>query len=225
MAQLPPFEEPGNVLYGGFLGRFRHVIDQDEADGDVAGLELQRHGGLGSDAGGVEGEDAVVAQDLATDLEVPGKVHLDDVIDALPTGHVPDALHGVFRPVVDGGVGTGGQGDLRLLVGADRGDDPGAMQLGQLDSVVTDGSSAAGDQHRLAGDRSIRQDAAMGGHRRDPEAGALHEAGVGGQRDGAYGRLDRILGGGAEGAADLRLIEPDAFAEAGRGYARADADR
>ena len=84
MAQLPPFEEPGNLLHGGLLGHFRHVIDQDEADGDVTGLELQRHGRLGGDTGGVNGEDAVVTQDLATDREVPGKVHLDDVVDALP---------------------------------------------------------------------------------------------------------------------------------------------
>ena len=90
------------------------------------------------------------------------------------------------------------------------------MQLGQLDGIVTHGPSAPGDQHGLAGDRSIRKDAAMGGHGRDPKAGSLHETGIGRQWDGADGRLDRIFGGGAEGTADLCLVEPDPFAEAGQ---------
>ena len=49
MTQLPPFQELGNLLHGGVLGRFRHVIDQRESDGDVNGLELQRDGWLGRD--------------------------------------------------------------------------------------------------------------------------------------------------------------------------------
>ena len=49
MTQLPPFQELGNLLHGGVLGRFRHVIDQRESDGDVNGLELQRDGWLGCD--------------------------------------------------------------------------------------------------------------------------------------------------------------------------------
>src|SRR5919109_3242648 len=100
MAELTPFEALGDLLHGGLLGRFRHVIDQDETDGDVAGLELEWDGWLGSDARGIDGEDAIAAQDLSTDLEVPRKVHLDDVIYARAAGDVPDTLHGVFSPVV-----------------------------------------------------------------------------------------------------------------------------
>src|SRR6266511_44320 len=106
MAELPPFEELGNLLHGGLLGRLRHVIDQDETDGDVRGLELQWDGWLGSHARGIDREDAVAAQDLSTDVEVPGKVYLDDVIYARAAGEAHETLHGVFRPVVDGVVGA-----------------------------------------------------------------------------------------------------------------------
>jgi hypothetical protein len=50
MAELPPFQELGNLSHGGILGRFQHVIDQNKTDGDVASLELQRDGWLGRDA-------------------------------------------------------------------------------------------------------------------------------------------------------------------------------
>jgi hypothetical protein len=63
----------GHLLHGGALGRFRHVIDQNKPDRDVAGLEVQRDGWLGRDARRVQGEDAIATEDLSTDREVPGK--------------------------------------------------------------------------------------------------------------------------------------------------------
>ena len=116
MVELTPCEELGNLSHGGVLGRLRHIVNQDETDGDVAGLELQRDGRLGSDARGIDGEDAIAAQDLSADRKIPRKVHLDDVVYARAAGEIPDALHGVFSPVVDSGLGTGSQGDLGLLV-------------------------------------------------------------------------------------------------------------
>ena len=116
MVELSPLEKLGNLLYGGILSQFRHVIDQHESDSDVAGLELQWDGWLRSNAGGVDREDAIAAQDLSTDHEVPGKVHFDDVIDPRAAGKVHEKLRGVFRPIVDDGIGTGGQSDVSLLV-------------------------------------------------------------------------------------------------------------
>jgi hypothetical protein len=51
MAELLPFQNPGNLLHGGVLSRFRHVIDQHNTDVDVAGFKVQRDGRLGRDAG------------------------------------------------------------------------------------------------------------------------------------------------------------------------------
>src|SRR5215475_6989832 len=116
MAELPPFQELGNLLHGGVLGRFRHVIDQHEPNGDVASLKLQRDRWLGRDARRIQGEDAIVAENLATDREVPREIYLDNVVHALSMGDVSETVHGVFSPVVDGGVSTGSQGDLRLLI-------------------------------------------------------------------------------------------------------------
>jgi hypothetical protein len=86
---------------------------------------------------------------------------------------------------------------------------------------MTDGPGAACNQHYFIGDWSIREDAAMCRHSRHPQAGALGEACVSRQWDGTYGGLHRILGGGAERATDLRLVQPDPFTEAGLGHVRA----
>jgi len=88
-------------LHGGALGRFRHVIDQNKTDGDVAGLGIVVGPVAGADARRIKGEDAIATEDLSTDRESSGKVYLDDMVHALPTGDVPETLHGVFSPVVD----------------------------------------------------------------------------------------------------------------------------
>ena len=54
MAELTSCEELGHLLHGGWPGRFRHVIDHDEPDDEVAGLKLQRDGWLGRDARGID---------------------------------------------------------------------------------------------------------------------------------------------------------------------------
>ena len=61
----------------------------------------------------------------------------------------------------------------------------------------------------------------MGGHGRDTKTGSLSETGVGGQWYGTFCRLDCVFGGRTEGTANLGLVEPDPFAKAGGGHARA----
>jgi hypothetical protein len=94
--------------------------------------------------------------------------------------------------------------------------------LRELHRVLADPARGAGHQHGLAGDGAIGEEAAVGGHRRDAEAGPVSEADAVRQAHGVAGGHDNILGRGAEGPLPLGLVEPDPLAHPRRLDAGAD---
>ena len=138
--------------------------------------------------------------------------HLDDAFDAGAVGELPDANGDVGGPVVDHVVGAGLAGACGLFRAADRRDHRRAAQFGELDRVATDRPGAAGDQHRPSGDRTVGEDAAVGGHGGDAETGAAGEVHVVGKPDGEAGRQGHVLGGRAAVALPKRLVHPNPLA-------------
>jgi hypothetical protein len=87
---------------------------------------------------------------------------------------------------------------------------------------MADRARPAGDQHRLAAHRAVREQAAVGGHRRDPQAGAELEGGVVRQGYGLALGHHRPLRRGPPPAARRREPEPDPLADPGRVHSLAD---
>src|SRR3546814_16336076 len=83
-----------------------------------------------------------------------------------------DALGNVFLQAVYDVIGARLPGDPRLLLGAHRGDDPGAGQPGELDGIKTDGARAPRDQYSLPRPRAIGHYAVMRGQRGYAQEGA-----------------------------------------------------
>ena len=85
------------------------------------------------------------------------------------------------------------------------------------------GTGAAGHQHDLAIERAVGEQAAVGGHGRNAEAGALLEGdGIRHPHHVPRG-LDGVLGRGPVGAPELGLEEPHSFSDPRLGHARPDA--
>jgi hypothetical protein len=106
------------------------------------------------------------------------------------------------------GLGAGG------LVGRTDGrDDLSAGPGGELYRVVADRTGAAGDEKRFALNRACGEHAAMGGHARDAQCGALCERDVIGQFGNEVDVEGDIFRRGAHPAAvALTVIQPDALA-------------
>ena len=80
---------------------------------------------------------------------------------------------------------------------------------------MADRAGAAGDQNRLARDRSVAEQAAPRGHAGNAERGAGRERHVGGQRRHQMFGQRNVFGRGAEGAAVALAVEqPDPLPDA-----------
>ena len=106
---------------------------------------------------------------------VPAEIDLDDPIDPCAAGQIAGPwrrrLPGL---VVDGLIGPGGPGRIRLPLRAHGGEHVCAAPLAQLDGAMSDRARAAGHQKGLSMDGSVRKQATVSRHprgslRRRPE--------------------------------------------------------
>ena len=90
----------------------------------------------------------------------------------------------------------------------------GAAPLCELHGVVTDRAGAAGDQHGLADDRAIAEQAAPGRHGGNAERGALRKRQLVRQRrHQMFGERDIFSRCTERAAVALAVEQPDALAE------------
>src|SRR5690349_14589882 len=143
-------EVGGGLLFGGG----GEVVAAEQPDGDVVeqhGPEREARALL---AGGVGGDDSVVAGDGGIEVDVVGECHLDDAVDALG-GVRADSLGGIWGVQGDS-VGDGRVGDVgEVGGGADGADDGGAIPVCELRGESADAAEDAVDQDGLAGDGSV----------------------------------------------------------------------
>ena len=195
-----------------------HRIDENEADGRVEpdqGPERERRLRLG--IGSIGRDHAVRVQQPEARFEIGAERDLDDPVDSASRGDAgerSDLGRDIAFATIDHPLGARLPGDSRLVVIADRGDDAGAAEAGELDRIIADRAGTAGDQDRLSLDRTVGEHAAMRGHRRNTEAGAFGERGAVGQGHGLVSRQGDMFRCGAERSLELGLVEPDTFADA-----------
>ncbi|MCO5594547.1 hypothetical protein L7F22_048579 [Adiantum nelumboides] len=178
-------------------------------------------GSTGPAGGGVGDDGAPVAQHREVLRQVLGERDLDDPVDR--PGGVEDRGAGVAVAVVDDVVRAGGAGQLGLLRTGHGGHHGRAGPPGQLDPVVPDRAGTAGDQHGQVVRGAVGEQAVVGGHGRDAEAGAQVVGRAVGQHRGLLGRQHRVLRAGAplgergaSGAARRREPGPDPLPDPGR---------
>src|SRR5207244_4736843 len=101
-----------------------------------------------------------------------------------------------------------------LLVGADGGEDRRAAPHCELNGAAADRARPASHEDRLALHRAVCEDAAVGSHGRNAEAGRGVEVHIVRQGNGPSSGHSAILGGGAAGAVPGRFVYPDALPDA-----------
>ncbi len=110
--------------------------------------------------GGVDRDGRVQRHQLQRGREVAAEIDVDHAVDAAVLGERHHLGDDVLGPVVDDHVGAG-QPRLHVLdLRAHGRDHLRAAPLRQLHGIVADRAGAAGDQHRLARDRTRRANSA-----------------------------------------------------------------
>ena len=189
----------------------RHAVEEHEPEDDVgahAGSDGQL-GIRGAMVRCVHGDHGARAREAEVEAEIGRQVDLHHPVDLLGEG--ADPLQDVRLPVVDHQIGARGPGQLRLGGAADRRDHPGARAAGELDGEVADRAGAARHQDGAPGHVAVSEEAAVGGHRGHPEAGAQLQRRTRGQRHRLLVRDHRPLGGGAPPSAGGGHPDPDAL--------------
>ena len=223
MGQRARLQPPGYVGDGGLLGRFRHFVHQHVAYRGVAAAKLKRHRWLLSCPPRIDSHHAVGLQDLAGNGEVAGEIHLNYVVHALPAGDVHNPGRNILGAVVDCVVGPRLSRDGGLVVGADGANDRGPGQFGFLDRVVAHCPGASRHQDYFPVNRPVGEEAAVSGHGRHAQAGALLESDGIGHPDRMTRGLDGVFRRRAEGASELGLEQPDPLSQSGLRHPRTQA--
>ncbi len=159
----------------------------------------------------IDGDDALVADQPQVLLQV-GQFHLHDAVHPGAPGDlrhplgqgVPAVVQHMIRPARPG---MGG-----LVLRAHRGDDAGPAPLGQLHRIMPHHARPPGHQHPLSPHRAVGEDAAVGGHGGDAQAGPLGKVQPCGQGRHLPGRQGDALRRRAMGASESAVVHPDPVA-------------
>jgi len=170
--------------------------------------------------GGVGGDHAVGFQHRTVELEVCLEGDFHHAVETQSPRERLDSRGGVLGLAIDDEIGARLARHLLLLGPAHGGGDPRSAPLRELNCRVPDRARAARDEHGLSLDSAVLEKAAVRGHPGDAEAGPGLEARALWKRDCILRRDGDVLRGGAEGAAALRLVDPDALAHSCLRYAR-----
>ncbi len=190
-----------------------HAVEQHELQ---RGLRVHEpaHGQrrVGAGGGGVGDDGRAVARDREVEVKVGAEVELDDAIDV--GGPCAQLLDGVRVAVADDVLGAGLAGDGGLVVAAHGGGDVGTGPARQLHRGTTHRARATCDEHMLARDGAVGEQAVRGRHRGHAEGGAQGEGRVVREPHGVVVGDDAPLRGSAVAVAVRRKLQPYALADA-----------
>ena len=146
---------------------YRRVLEQQRPE---------RQSGLGIGVGGVGGDRPTQRDHFGVQGEVATQGDLHDAAHPRPARDLPHAGGHVVGAVVQDVVCARLQRGLRLPLRAHGGDHLGPSPLRERDGEAPHRPRPAEDEHRLARDGPVGEDAAVGRARRDAEARSLLEA-------------------------------------------------
>jgi hypothetical protein len=172
----------------------RDVVDEHEPQRQVA-LHEGPHRRCQITVGGVGDHHGVLRRNRDVERGVCRRGDLDDAVDAARRGG-QDGRARILGAVVHNRVGARRPRERRLLVGADRADNPGPGPAAELDREVAHRPGSAGDEHGLSVDRPVCKEAVVGGHGGDTEVRSQVERGrIGQPHRLALGDADPLRGG------------------------------